>query len=153
MNRLASEIMTSAPLVVVHLNDRVPKVAAILRDHHISAAPVVDAEGQLLGLVSEGDLIRHLGTEHSKRKAWWLELLSEGEDLAGEFLDYLKDENRTAGDVMRREVVTVAEDTSIGEIVDLFAQHKIKRVPVVRGGKLVGIVARADIIRSLASPA
>jgi CBS domain-containing protein len=80
-------------------------------------------------------------------------LLSEGEDLAGEFLDYLKDENRTAGDVMRREVVTVAEDTSIGEIVDLFAQHKIKRVPVVRGGKLVGIVARADIIRSLASPA
>jgi len=150
MNRTAAEIMTTS-LVVLHAHDRVPKIASTLRDHHISAAPVVDEEGRLLGLVSEGDLIRHLGNEHAKRRAWWLEILAEGEDLAGDFLDYLKEENRTAGDVMKREVVTVNEDTPIADIVDLFAKHAIKRVPVVREGKLVGIVARADIIRTLAA--
>lgn len=150
MNRTAADIMTTK-LVVLNPHDRVPKVAATLRDHHISAAPVVDAQGKLLGLVSEGDLIRNLGNEHAKRRAWWLEILAEGEDLAGDFLDYLKEENRTAADIMKREVVTVAEDAPIAEIVDLFAKHGIKRVPVLRDGQLVGIVARADIIRTLAA--
>jgi CBS domain-containing protein len=149
MNHKAAEIMTTA-VIVLHPADRVPKIAATLRDHHISAAPVVDAQGNLLGLVSEGDLIRHLGNEHATRKAWWLEILAEGEDLAGDFLDYLKEENRTASDVMSKAVVTVTEDTPVAEIVDLFAKHAIKRVPVVREGKLVGIVARSDIIRTLA---
>ena len=142
--------MTSAPLVVVHPNDRVPTIASALRDHHISSAPVVDAAGNLVGLVSEGDLIRHLGNEHEKRRAWWLELLAEGEDLASNFLDYLKEENRSAADVMKHDVVTVGEDTAVGDIVDLFAKHGIKRVPVLRAGKLVGIVSRADIIRAMA---
>jgi len=150
MNRTAAEIMTSAPLVVVHPNDRVPTIASALRDHHISSAPVVDAAGNLVGLVSEGDLIRHLGNEHEKRRAWWLELLAEGEDLATDFLEYLKEENRSAADVMKHDVVTVAEDTLIADIVDLFAKHGIKRVPVLRAGKLVGIVSRSDIIRAMA---
>ncbi|WP_297490208.1 CBS domain-containing protein [Acidocella sp.] len=152
MNRTAAEIMTKAPLTVLHPQDRVPRIAAALRDNHVSAAPVVDEAGRLLGLVSESDLIRHLGDAETKRRAWWLELLSEGEGLAADFLDYLKEENRTAADVMKREVVTVAEDTAVGEIVDLFARHGIKRVPVLREGVLVGIVARSDIIRALAAP-
>jgi CBS domain-containing protein len=150
MNRTAVEIMTSAPLVVVHPNDRVPTIASALRENHVSSAPVVDAAGNLLGLVSEGDLIRHLGNEHEKRRSWWLELLAEGEDLATDFLDYLKEENRSAADIMKHDVVTVAEDALVADIVDLFAKHGIKRVPVLREGKLVGIVSRSDIIRAMA---
>lgn len=150
MNRTALDVMTPAPLVVVHPHDLVPRIASVLRDNHVSAAPVVDARGNLLGLVSEGDLIRHLGDEQAKRRAWWLELLAEGETLATDFLDYLKDENRSAADVMKHDVVTVEETTSVGEIVDLFAEHDIKRVPVLRDGQLVGIVSRSDIIRAMA---
>lgn len=149
MNRTAAEIMTKMPLVVIHPHDRVPSIAAQLRDHHISSAPVVDAADNLLGLVSESDLLRHMGNEEAKRRAWWLELLAEGEDLATDFLDYLKEENRSAADLMRHDVVTVTEDTQVGDIVDLFAKHGIKRVPVLREGKLVGIVSRSDIIRAL----
>jgi CBS domain-containing protein len=150
MNRTAAEIMTKTPLTVVHPHDRIPVIAARLHEHHVSAAPVVDAADNLLGLVSEGDLIRHLGHELTERRAHWLELFAEGEDLAAEFLEYLKEENRTAADVMKHEVVTVTEDTPVGDIVDLFSRHGIKRVPVLREGKLVGIVSRSDIIQALA---
>jgi predicted transcriptional regulator len=153
MNRTAAEIMTPAPLIVVHPHDRVPKIASTLRDHHVSAVPVVDAAGNLLGLISERDLIRQLGNEQEKRRAWWLELLSEGEGLASDFLDYLKEENRSATDIMKHDVVTVTETTPVSDIVDLFAKHGIKRVPVLRAGKLVGIVARSDIIRAMADGA
>jgi CBS domain-containing protein len=107
----------------------------------------------MLGLVSERDLIKHLGQEHDKRRAWWLEKLSEGEGLASDFVEYLKEENRSAADIMKKDVVTVLEDTPVGDIVDLFAKHGIKRVPVLREGKLVGIVARSDIIRAMAAGA
>jgi CBS domain-containing protein len=150
MDRTAAEIMTQAPLVVVHPHDRVQVIASAMRDNHVSSAPVVDAAGNLVGLVSEGDLIRHLGNEQARRRAWWLELLAEGEDLASDFLDYLKEENRSAADVMKHDVVTVGEDTAVGDIVDLFAKHGIKRVPVLRAGKLVGIVSRSDIVRAMA---
>lgn len=150
MTSTAADIMTTA-VIVLHPQDKIPKVAATLRDHHISAAPVVDEQGKLLGMVSEGDLIRSLGSAHAKRRAWWLEILAEGEDLAADFLEYLKDENRIAADVMHADVVSVAEATPIGDIVDLFARHGIKRVPVLREGKIVGIVARSDIIRTLAA--
>jgi CBS domain-containing protein len=150
MNRTAAEIMTATPLIVLSPHDRLPKIASLLMDNHVSAAPVVDAGGHLLGLVSERDLIRHLGQEQEQRRAWWLEQLSEGEPLASDFLEYLNAENRTAADIMKHDVVTVTETTLVGDIVDLFAKHGIKRVPVLRDGKLVGIVARSDIIRAMA---
>ncbi len=153
MNRTAAEIMTPAPLVVVHPHDRVPVIASTLRDNRISAVPVVDAAGNLLGLVSESDLIHQLGGEHAKRRAWWLEKLSEGEALASDFLEYMQEENRSAAELMKRDVVTVTETAQVEDIVDLFAKHGIKRVPVLREGKLVGIVARSDIIRALAGGA
>ena len=153
MNRIAAEIMTKAPLIVVHPHDRIPAIASKLHDAHVSAAPVVDAAGNLLGLVSERDIIRHFGHQETERRTHWLELLAEGEDLATEFLEYLKEENRTAADVMIHDVVTVQEDTPVADIVDLFAEHGIKRVPVLREGKLVGIVSRSDIIRALADGA
>ena len=150
MNRTAAEIMTKAPLIVLHPHDLVPKIASVLHDNHISAAPVVDEAGNLLGLVSERDLIRHLSNEHAERRAWWLEKLAEGEELAADFLEYLREENRSAADIMKRDVVTVSGDAPVADIVDLFARHGIKRVPVLQEGRLVGIVARSDIIRAMA---
>jgi CBS domain-containing protein len=129
----------------------VGKVAKVLAEHEISAAPVVDAEGKLLGMVSEQDLMRGLGAQEESRRAWWLEMLAEGENLAPDFLEYLQQEKRTASDVMTRDVIAVTEDVSVAEIVDLLAKHHIKRVPVLRDGKVVGIVSRADIIRALAA--
>lgn len=150
MTVTAADIMNRKP-VVVHLFDNVSKVAAVLAKHEISAAPVVDAEGKLLGMVSEQDLMCKLGAKQEKRRAWWLEMLAEGEDLAPDFVEYLKQEKRTAGDLMTHDVVSVTEDVAVADIVDLLAQHHIKRVPVLREGKVVGIVSRADIIRTVAA--
>jgi CBS domain-containing protein len=153
MNNTAADIMTKN-VIQVRPGDSVPKVAAALSAHNISAAPVVDASGKLLGMVSEGDLMRQLGAKHAMRRAWWLEILAEGENLAPDFLEYLNQEKRTAAEVMTtRNIITVTEDTPVAEIADILAQHNIKRVPVVRDGKLVGIVSRADIIRTLAANA
>ena len=148
MTVTAADIM-NRNVVVVHPFDNVSQVAKVLGEHGISAAPVVDAEGKMLGMVSEEDLMHRLGTTHKSRRAWWLGMLAEGEDLAPDFLDYLKMEKRTAKDVMTREVITVTEDIPVADIVDLLVQHHIKRVPVLREGKVVGIVSRADIIRTI----
>lgn len=148
MKQTAADIMTKT-LVLLHPADKVPQIAAMLNDHHISAAPVVDAEGGLLGMVSEGDLIRPLGGETATRRAWWLEMLAEGEDLAPDFMAYLNQEARTAAELMTKTVITVTPETEIKDIVDTLAQHGIKRVPVVKDGRIVGIVSRADIIRTL----
>ena len=148
MKQSAADIMTTK-LVLLHPMDEVPRIAEILAKHQISAAPVVDQQGKLLGMVSEDDLIRPLSAKTATRRAWWLELLAEGEDLAPDFLAYLKQEVRTAGELMTREVISVSPETGVEEIVDLLARHNIKRVPVLKGGELVGIVSRADIIRTL----
>ncbi len=149
MKQSAADIMTTN-LVVLHPGDSVQRIAAALAEHQISAAPVVDAAGHLLGMVSEEDLMRPLGTQEATRRAWWLEMLAEGEALAPEFVDYLKHQSRTAADLMTREVISVTPETPVSDIVDLLARHKIKRVPVLKDGKLVGIVSRADIIRAMA---
>lgn len=150
MTVTATDIMNRKP-VVVHPLDNVSKVAAVLAEHEISAAPVVDAEGKLLGMVSEQDLMRQLGTKQESRRAWWLQMLAEGEDLAPDFIEYLKQEKRNAGDLMTHDVVSVTEDAAVADIVDLLVQHHIKRVPVLRGGKVIGIVSRADIVRAVAT--
>ncbi len=148
MKQTAADIMTTK-LVLLNPGDKVPQIAETLAKNHISAAPVVDAEQKLLGIVSEGDLMRPLGTKTATRRAWWLEMLAEGEDLAPDFLAYLQQETRTAAELMTSEVFTVSPETELEEIVDALARHNIKRVPVLKDGQLVGIVSRADIIHTL----
>jgi CBS domain-containing protein len=148
MQQTASDIMTTK-LVLLHPADRVPHIAAVLNDHHISAAPVVDTQGRLLGMVSEGDLMRPLGAKIASRRAWWLDMLAEGEDLAPDFVAYLRHNARVASELMTKSVVTVTPETQIEDIVDLLARHGIKRVPVMKDGRIIGIVSRADIIRTL----
>jgi len=133
-------------VVTVGPETPVREVAVQLFERRISAVPVVDAERRVLGIVSEGDLMRRAETGTERRPSWWLELFGDWELLAQ---DYLKSHGRTAADVMTRHVVSVTDDAEAGHIVDLLESRGIKRVPVVREGRLVGIVSRADLLRGL----
>jgi CBS domain-containing protein len=145
----AASIMTRG-VVTVGPDATVAEVATLLARHDISAVPVCDADGTLLGMLSEGDLMRPFGSANEMRRAWWLGMLAEGTDLASEFLDYVRVDNRHARDLMTRDVITATERASAGEIADLISRHHIKRVPILHDGKLVGIVSRADLVRVLA---
>lgn len=145
-----SELMTR-DIISVRPEDSARAVAGTLAVHRISAAPVLDPAGNLLGIVSEGDLMRAFGARHEMQRAWWLDMLAEGEQLAPEFLDYIRLDNRKAADFMTHPVVTATAAATIPEIADLLSRHHIKRVPILRAGKVVGIVSRADIVRAMAA--
>lgn len=144
----AKDIMTRQ-VITVKADTPVAEIATVLLERHISAVPVVDANDMMIGIVSEGDLVvrSDIGTDEH-RHSWWLRLLNDNATLAG---DYLKTHGKTAGDVMTRNVVSVAEDTSVGEVARLMEQNHIKRVPVVKDGRIVGLVSRANIIRQIAA--
>jgi CBS domain-containing protein len=144
----ALQIMTQN-VVSVKPGDEIPSIAAVLAKHGISAAPVVDDNGKLLGIVSEGDLMRPFCGKTMARRTWWLDLLAEGERLAPEFLDYISADHHSAADLMTKNVITAEETTPIPEIADLLMAHKIKRVPILKEGRVVGIVSRADIVRAI----
>ena len=143
----ARDIMT-ANVVTVGPDDGVHDVARLLLTHRISAVPVLDAGGQLVGIVSEGDLMRRPENETERHGSWWLGLWTLAEDRARE---YVKGHGRHACEVMTRDVVTVTEDTSLAEIAELLEERRVKRVPVVRDGRLVGIVSRANLLHGLAT--
>ena len=141
----AADVMTH-DVVTVHAETTVKEIAEILLAKGISGVPVVDAAGALVGIVSEGDLIHRIESDTERRRSWWLELFADREKLAQEFI---KSHARKAGDVMTRRVVTVKPDTPLGEVSMLLEQHRIKRVPVVDGGKIVGIVSRGNLLKAL----
>jgi CBS domain-containing protein len=147
----AASVM-SRKVITVRPNATVAEVAAVLAKHDISAVPVCDADGTLLGMLSEGDLMQPFGAANEMRRAWWLGMLAEGTDLAPEFLDYVRVDRRRAQDLMTRDVVTATERTSLSEIADLLSKHRIKRLPILSEGKIVGIVSRADVVRALTAP-
>ena len=146
----ARDVMTSN---VVSVDGDTPtgEIARRLLQHHISAVPVLDKSGSPIGMVSEGDLIGRDESEREARHDWWLSVLAEGETLSPEFLSSLRCQDRTARDVMSKPVVTVGEDTDTGEIARLLQAYRIKRVPVVRDAKLVGIVSRENLLSALAT--
>jgi CBS domain-containing protein len=144
----ARDVMT-ATVVSVGPETATREIAKLLRDHGISAVPVVDALGAPTGMVSEGDLIGRDETDREARRDWWLTLLAEGRTLSADFLASLHAPQSRACDVMTAPVVTVAEDTEISDIARSLTAHRIKRVPVLREGRIVGIVSRADLVRAL----
>ena len=146
---VAKDIMTTQ-VVTVDPDTPVRRIAELLLAHRISGVPVVGSGGDLVGIVSEGDLMRRPETGTERHRSWWLELVTTSDDLARE---YVKAHGRRAADVMSPEVVTVAEDAPAGTMARLLEEHRIKRVPVVRGRRLVGIVSRADLLRGLAAQA
>ena len=145
----AGSIMTRT-VITAGPDDTVRALAALFTRHGISAVPICDKDGMLLGVISEGDLMRPFGQANKLRRDWWLGLLAEGTDLAPEFLDYLRIDNHRARDLMTASAITATESTTVSEIADLLQRHHIKRVPIVRDGKVVGIVSRADLVRALA---
>jgi len=143
----ASDIMTSK-IVTIGPTASVRDVAELLLSSHISAVPVVDETGRLLGIVSEGDLMRRVETATERRRSWWLELFSSNEVLAAEFV---KMHARKVIDVMTPNVITADPETPISEIVSTLEKNRIKRVPIMRDEKVVGIVSRANLLQAFAS--
>jgi CBS domain-containing protein len=142
----AMDLMTTE-VITVDENASIQSVAKLLADRGISAVPVVDRDNRAVGMVSEGDLLHRteIGTE--PRRSWWLEMVSSTNKLAE---DYIKSHSRKVKDVMTRDVLSVTEETPVADIAVLLETNRIKRVPVLRDGKLVGIVSRANLVRALA---
>ena len=145
----AKDVMTE-DVVSVPPDTPVERIARLLLEHRISAVPVIDAKGRLLGIVSEGDLMRREETHTERRASWWLELLDGREGSAER---YLKSHGLVARDVMTRDPVTVTESTPLEKIATLLEGKRIKRVPILRGSKVVGIVSRANLLHALVAAA
>ncbi len=139
------DVMTS-PAVSTRIDSSVLEAGELMRKNHISGLPVLDDQGRLAGIVTERDFLRPPGDGTKAERPRWIELLGAEptrlEKLAAHCA--LK-----IGEVMTRDPLTVAEDTPLLEVVRLMDRHKIKRLPVLREGQLVGIVSRADLLRAL----
>lgn len=143
----ARDIMTS-PVITVEPETSVKEIAELLFERRISAVPVLE-KGRLVGLVSEADLLhrQEIGTDRVARSgSWWLRLFSAERSPE----DYVKSHARRARDIMTQEVATVTPDTPIAQIATLLETRRIKRVPVMDEGRLVGIVSRSNLVQALA---
>ena len=147
----AADVMTT-DVITVSPTTTVQEVAKLLSERGISGVPVVDADNRLVGILSEGDLLHRAetGTDRwpERRRSWWLDSLALDEARS-----YVKANARTAGELMTRDVISVDETTELADIAILLETRRIKRVPVLRDGKLVGIVSRANLVRALAAAA
>lgn len=143
----AKHVMTKAVVSVGPITN-VQEIARLLLKRRISAVPVVDDRGRVIGMVSEGDLMRRPESRTEGRVSWWLDLLGGPEERAR---TYLKSHGLTAGDVMTRKVITAAENIPLEKIATLLERNRIKRVPILRHSKLVGIVSRANLLHGLAA--
>jgi CBS domain-containing protein len=124
----------------------VREIASLMLERRISGVPVVDAERQVLGVVSEGDLIRRPEIETDRARRGWLSIFVSDEERAR---DFVKSHGRRAREVMTQPAVCVAPETPLDEAVRILERHHIKRLPVIEQGKLVGLMTRADLVRAL----
>jgi CBS-domain-containing membrane protein len=143
----ARDVMVS-PVITVKAHASIKDVATTFLEHRISAVPVIDDDGKVVGIVSEGDLLHRAEAGTERRRSWWLEALTEEATLAAEFI---KAHSRIVADVMTREVITATPDTPLHEIAALLEKKMIKRVPIIENGQLVGIVSRANLLQAVAS--
>lgn len=147
----AMDVMTNS-VITVDPETSVRDVAKLLCEEGISGVPVVDKSNRMVGIVTEGDLMHRTETEtetHTEhRRARWLDSLASDRELAR---DYVKSHGRHVRDVMTRDVIAVECDTELADIANLFETKRIKRVPVLRDGNLVGIVSRANLVRAVAA--
>ena len=146
----AMDVMTTNVITVVP-DTSVQALATLLSERGISGVPVVDKDGRVVGIVSEGDLLHRAetGTERrtQRRRSRWLDTFAADQEAAR---DYVKAHGRSVQEIMTREVISVSDTTELADIATLLETKRIRRVPVVRDGKLVGIVSRANLVRALA---
>ena len=142
----AADIMTQGVLCVAP-DASIMRAVAMMLERNISGLPVVGADGTLVGIVTEGDLLRRAETGTQRHRPRWMEFLI-GPGLASEYVQAC---GRKVRDVMSTSVHTIEPDAPLGEIVKIMESRRIKRLPVVRDGRVIGIVSRANLLRALAS--
>ena len=147
---MVRDCMTS-PVFAVHPDDRASKVAQLLLDHKISGLPVVDEEGAPLGVVSEADFIRGDERQKEQKREAWVNLLTGGQGLSADYLEAMEASLGAVRQVMRAPAICVDEATPLDEAAQKISQFQIKRLPVTRGGRVVGIITRADLLRAIAN--
>jgi len=137
---MTRDVITVSPTTSIH------QAARLMVEHGVSGLPVVDDDGRLVGIISEGDLI--LRQTRREDRPWWRSFFENGEQLARE---YQKAVGTTVGEVMTRSVATISPVWGIEMAAAILQNRRIRRLPVVRDGQLVGIVSRADLIKALAT--
>ncbi len=140
-----ADVMTH-PVISVTPDTTIAEAARLMLQHRISGLPVVDPKGAVIGMITEGDMLRRAETGTERRRARWLEFLIAPGRLAQ---DYASANARKVGEVMTPDVATVAPRDPLSRVVGLMEQRHIKRLPVVERGRLVGIVSRANLVRAL----
>jgi len=143
----ASDIM-SPRVVSIAPDASVLEAIRLMLQRHISGLPVIDKSGALVGVVTEGDFLRRTETGTERKRPRWLEFLMGPRRMADE---YVHTHARKVDDVMTREPITVTEDASLDAVVQIMERKRIKRLPVMRGNEVVGIVSRANLLHALAS--
>jgi CBS domain-containing protein len=143
----ARDVMV-APVITASPNASVKSVAETFVRHQISAVPVVDDKGKLVGIISEGDLLHRVEAGTEKRRPWWLRAFVGSDALANE---YVKAHARKVSDAMTQQVVTASPEMPLHEVAALLEKHSIKRVPIVENNQLVGVVSRANLVQAVAS--
>lgn len=136
------------PVITVKPSTTVKEVAELFLEKRISAAPVVESDQRLVGVVSEGDLLHRVEAGTERHHSWWLRGLIGDDTLAAE---YVKSHGLKVSDVMTRKVVTATPETPLHEVAALLEKNAIKRVPILENGQLVGIVSRANLIQAVAT--
>jgi CBS domain-containing protein len=135
-------------VVTVRPDTDVAEAIKLMVEHDVSALPVLDAAGNLVGMLSEADLIHRVEIGTEKHRPWWVEAVTGASTLAA---DFAKSHGKKVGEVMTSGVISVSEDTPLSEIAAVLERNGIKRVAVVKDGKLVGVVSRSNLIQALAS--
>ena len=143
----ASDVM-GVNVITAKLDWSVQQVAMVMLEKGIGGLPVVDKDNRVVGMVSEGDLMRRAECGTGHRHSWWLRMLMGRDGLAQE---YVREHGRKVADVMTPTVITASPSAPLGEIAELLERNRIKRIPIVVNGKLVGIVSRANVVQAVAS--
>jgi CBS domain-containing protein len=143
----ARDVMTS-PVVTVKPTASVKDVARLFLERRISGVPVVDDQGKLVGIVSEGDLVHRSEISTMRRRPWWLVLMAGDEGSAAE---YIKAHAKRVADIMTRKVISAAPDALLHEIAETLEKYGIKRLPIVRDEELGGIVSRGNLVQAIAT--
>lgn len=143
------DLMTS-PAVTVRPEATIAEAASRMIETGVSGLPVVDSAGALVGIITEGDLLHRAESASTRRPSWWLRLLTDDKSLAAE---YAKANGRFVSEVMTRSIVAIDADAPAARAAELMDQLQVKRLPVMEKGKLIGVIARRDLLKLISEDA